>query len=260
MVTTGSLAWSHLRGLVRMSLCDWPGHPSLVLFFGGCNLRCPTCHNAGIAWHPEQHPGLFPPDVARLLARRSGWLDGVVISGGEPTMVPDLPGFLREIAAAGLPVKLDSNGMRPDVLAEILEDGLIQAASVDVKGPFEMYPELTGGQVSAAEARDNLKRIFDLARRLPDTIRFRLTRVPGLCDDDIRTAAGYLPAGCELTVQPFVPPGRNHAQAHQEARQLPGDLVAGAHRPGHTESPQGQRHQGSAPGQAAGQEGRDQAR
>lgn len=220
--------WYHLRGLEPLSLCDWPGHPCATLFLGDCNLRCPTCHNAELAWDMtslEQIPGQV---VRSFLKERAGWIHGVTVTGGEPTCVPGLGELLYMIAQLGLPAKVDTNGMRPDVVADVLEHGLAAQFAVDVKGPYHKYDQLTGGCVSPAVAELNLGEIFALARQAPGAFYFRLTRVPCLTDEDVETARGYLPPGFELTIQEYVPPRRrSDAKPDHETRRQVGDLVHG---------------------------------
>jgi pyruvate formate lyase activating enzyme len=214
-------AWKLVRGIEPMSLCDWPGRLSAVLFFGGCNLRCPHCHNAALAFSPQAGPLLAEADVRRFVATRKQWLDGLVITGGEPTLTPGLVALAVDVAASGLPVKVDSNGLRPDVLAELLAGHPDVHLAVDVKAPFADYPPATGHRVDADTARACLERVFALAASHPGRIRFRTTRVPELTEADLREIASLLPAGHALTLQPFRPlasPGeeREHAQADSQ--------------------------------------------
>ena len=252
-----SSAWELVRGIEPMSLCDWPGRLSAVFFFGGCNLRCPHCHNAALAWRSESQPALAATSVRRFAASHAKWLDGFVVTGGEPSLVPGLAAFAAELAALGPAVKIDSNGMRPDVLADVL-DRLPQARfSVDVKAPFAKYGLVTGGAVTPDAAADSLDAVFALATRHPDRFAFRVTHVPELSAGDIREIRETLPPGFPLTVQPFRKPGRftreekGHAQADSKARRMSGNVVDPTHRPGDFEGPQGQRHPGSAACHAA---------
>lgn len=217
--------WKYVRGLERLSLCDWPGRPSAVLFLGGCNLRCPTCHNWELAWNMEKLPQIPDWRVKVFLAERKKWLDGVTITGGEPTCVPGLGEIIYEVTRLGLPVKLDTNGMRPDIVAELLEQDLVHTFAVDVKGPYRKYPELTGNAVTEEEARENLQAIFALAGKHPDKFYFRCTRVPALDDADVEEARTLLPEGFSLTIQEYVAPRRSHAHADHEERRPVGDLV-----------------------------------
>ncbi|MGE4553358.1 MAG: anaerobic ribonucleoside-triphosphate reductase activating protein [Desulfovibrionaceae bacterium] len=218
--------WNFVRGLERFSLCDWPGRTCAVVFLGGCNLRCPTCHNAELAWDMHSLPVIPQHRLKVQLAERSRWLDGVTVTGGEPTIAPGLTELLELLARLDLPVKLDSNGMRPAVVRELLHSGLVDTFAVDIKGPFELYPQLTGGAVSAAQAAENLGAILDMARANPRRFYFRTTTVPALTEDDVDTARSYLPRGFSLTLQDYVPPRRIvHALSDHEERRPVGDLV-----------------------------------
>jgi pyruvate formate lyase activating enzyme len=196
-----------------------------VVFLGGCNLRCPTCHNAELAWDMERQPLLSRERLKAFLAGRARWLSGVTVTGGEPTAVPGVGEILHEIAMSGLAIKLDTNAMLPEVLELMLAEGLVTHFSVDVKGPFEKYPDLTGGAVTARDARTNLSRVFALAEANLERFSFRTTLVPLLDATDIASVRALLPAGFALTTQGYKPPRRPHALADTEARRTAGNLV-----------------------------------
>lgn len=250
--------WNRIRGLEPLSLCDWPGRMSAVIFLGGCNLRCPHCHNSGLAWRPDRYPPIEPADLGKFFSARGPWLDGIVVTGGEPTLAEDLPELVAALAAFGPPVKVDTNGMRPEMVAAVLAHAPATRFSVDVKAPYEKYPLVTGGAVTAESAREKLLEIFDVASGHPESFMFRTTLVPELCEADVQEIREVmLPSGFTLTVQAYVPPkarGEEKVYAHSDkkTRRLPGNLVHGAHRPGHFEGSQGQRHPGSPFGQAVG--------
>lgn len=208
--------WHRVRGLQAVSLCDWPNHLSLVLFCGGCNLRCPTCHNAALAWQPARFHAMERDDVAALLHRHRAWYQGIVVSGGEATVHPQLQDLLEDlnrlsVASTGqpLPIKLDTNGMAPDYAGHLLRAGHIDTLAVDVKGCYEHYPVLTGNTVQPHEARTALEACYALALEFPQRVVFRLTQVPSITDQDIATVRSYLPTGHTLTIQAYVPP-RTH--------------------------------------------------
>ncbi len=205
-------SWKFVRGFERFSLCDWPGRNACVLFLGGCTLRCPSCHNADLAWRPHLLPSIRKADVEARVRACKDWLDGIVVSGGEPTESPELFPLLEELKSLNLPVKVDTNGLRPDVVSRIFKEGLAEAFSVDLKGPFAKYPRLTGNRVDEETARERLEAMFRLAEKAPDAFRFRLTRVPGLTDEDVAEARDCLPLGFTLTIQDYQPPRRDHAQ------------------------------------------------
>ncbi|MDZ7759376.1 MAG: radical SAM protein [Desulfovermiculus sp.] len=199
-------SWSFVRGLQPGSLCDWPGRVSAVLFLGGCNLRCSTCHNARLAWTPDEYPPLSKTYVQHFLHSRSAWLDGLVVSGGEPTFVPELTSLLKELTSFGLPLKLDTNGLRPDILGSLLAQDLIQAVAVDIKGPWAKYPLLTGGRCSPAQAQQALGAVFRLAKTYPQAFSFRCTAVPDLSARDLEQVQKLVPFGFSLSIQTYVPP------------------------------------------------------
>lgn len=243
--------WNFVRGLERFSLCDWPGMNCCVIFLGGCNLHCPTCHNGEMAWHHESLPAISRSQLLSFLQHRKKWLDGVTITGGEPTTVPGVQTLVAELAGLGFAIKFDSNGMRPDVVRELLASGHVTVFAVDVKGPYDKYPALTGGAVSAEDARENIEQIFDMAREHPDKFYFRTTHVPLLDDNDIETVRGYLPNGFSLTEQKYVAPRRtSDAQTDSETGRLPGDVVTGQDRECDIQGTESQRHQGSSALQA----------
>jgi len=207
--------WEWLRGIAPVSLCDWPEHVCSVLFFGGCNLRCPTCHNGAIAWRPESLPALSHEEIMLDLFKRRTWLDGIVVTGGEASIVPGIEKVFKDLRQIGLPLKLDSNGMRPDLVYGFLEQGLVDCCAVDVKGPWVKYPALTGSRVDPDSARANLEAIFALATRHPDRFYFRCTRVPGLTKSDLAVARSYLPEGFELTLQQYIEPPEADCSANE---------------------------------------------
>ena len=227
MMSESSGAWTYVRGFENMSLCDWPGRTSCILFLGGCNLHCPTCHNYQLAWDMHSLPVLDQSRIKAYLRDRAGWLDGVTVTGGEPTTVPGIGELLYDIRKTGLPIKMDTNGMRPEVVADLLEYKLVDTFAVDVKGPFAKYPGLTGHAVSAIAAEANLTRIFEMAQLRPEAFYFRTTRVPGLTEADISVAQGYLPQNFTLKIQEYVPPRRKseHAKPNHEERRPAGNVV-----------------------------------
>lgn len=141
-LSTNSTVRVPIGGLQKLSLVDFPGRTAACIFTLGCNMRCGYCHNPELVL-PEQFLDAIPVDtVLDWLDTRRGKLDGVVISGGEPTIHDDIPLLARELKSRGFAVKLDSNGTRPSMIAEMIEDGLIDFVAMDVKGPLETYSEI----------------------------------------------------------------------------------------------------------------------
>ena len=199
--------WRMLKGYEPFSLCDWPGRISAALFFGGCNLRCPTCHNASFAWHPESVPALDYLGVLDQVERNRNWLEGLVVTGGEVTILPDFGSLLQDLSRLGIPVKVDTNGLRPERVEIALEYTSINMIAVDIKGPWNMYPRLTGDRADPQEARECLEKILALAADNPERFMFRTTRVPHLSESDIKSVKDCLPPGFELKVQDYRPQG-----------------------------------------------------
>ena len=128
-----------LHGLSKLTLLDFPGHLACTVFTGACNFRCPFCHNAPLVLAPNACPLISEEEFFEFLSSRKGKLDGVCITGGEPTLQPDLPEFIAKIKALGFLVKLDTNGYRPEVLKFLLEQNLLDMVAMDIKNSKEQY-------------------------------------------------------------------------------------------------------------------------
>ena len=133
-----------IDGLQKMTLLDFPGKVACTVFTGGCNFRCPFCHNALLVTELPENPDYTADEVLDFLKKRSGLLDGVAITGGEPLMNPDIPDFIKEIRKLGYQVKLDTNGSYPDRLESIVSDGLVEYVAMDIKNCKEKYAETIG--------------------------------------------------------------------------------------------------------------------
>ena len=126
-----------------MTLLDFPGRVACTVFLGGCNFRCPFCHNSELLEGTEEQV-MDDKELLSFLAKRKGILDGVCITGGEPTLKKDLPQLLRDIKALGYPVKLDTNGYRPEVLKALVEEGLVDYVAMDIKNSPDEYGKTVG--------------------------------------------------------------------------------------------------------------------
>ncbi len=133
-----------IKGLQTLTLLDFPGHVACTVFTGGCNFRCPYCHNASLVTGAGELPSMDPDALFSFLKKRKGILDGVAITGGEPMLWPDLPDLMRRIRAEGYAVKLDTNGSFPDRLRLVLEEGLADYVAMDIKNRPEKYGETAG--------------------------------------------------------------------------------------------------------------------
>lgn len=132
-----------IQGLQKMTLLDWPGKVACTVFLGGCDFRCPFCHNSELLSGPM--PILMDQEgLLEFLRKRQGLLDGVCVTGGEPLLRPGLPGLLDGIKNLGFPVKLDTNGNHPDRLVRLWEQGLVDYVAMDVKNSRARYAETVG--------------------------------------------------------------------------------------------------------------------
>jgi len=131
-------------GLQKVAMVDYPGKVAATVFTGGCNLRCPFCHNALLVTRLSETPELPEEEILTFLNARKGLLDGVVLSGGEPLMQPGIAEFLEKVRAMGYAIKVDTNGCYPNALAELLSRGLVDYVAMDIKNCPEKYAETVG--------------------------------------------------------------------------------------------------------------------
>lgn len=142
-----------IHGISKLTLLDYPGHTACTLFTGGCNFRCPFCQNGSLVLSPDGEPVIDEGWLLDFLKRRRNVLQGVCITGGEPTLNRDLDIFIRKLRELGYKIKLDTNGYLPDVLADLLDAGLLDAVAMDIKSSPEGYARAAGLETSASDAR-----------------------------------------------------------------------------------------------------------
>ena len=133
-----------IHGFQKLTLVDFPGRVAAILFTGACNFRCPFCQNASLVLHPDTEPVIDDDEIFSYLRKRKGMLDGVVVTGGEPTLQPDLFGYLSRLKEEGYAVKLDTNGYRPDVMKEAVRSGLVDYIAMDIKNSLGRYAVTAG--------------------------------------------------------------------------------------------------------------------
>jgi len=194
-----------IRGWARTSLIDFPEHVASVVFTGGCSFRCPMCHNAELVLRPEALPVIAPEDVLEFLRRRKGLVDGLVVTGGEPTLQRDLPDFMRRAREEGVALKLDTNGYHPEPLQRLLEDGLLDYVAMDVKAPPESYAILAGlKEMDLARINTSIH----LLRTSGVAHEFRTTVVPDwLHAEELLAIGRWLQGESRYVLQQFRPQG-----------------------------------------------------
>lgn len=133
-----------IHGLQKTTLLDFPGHVASTIFFGGCNFRCPFCHNMNLVMNAADEPVISEEELFHHLTVRKGILDGVCITGGEPTLQRDLVPFIKKIKDMGYLVKLDTNGTNPDVINELISKSMVDYIAMDIKSTPDKYAEICG--------------------------------------------------------------------------------------------------------------------
>jgi len=193
-----------IKGFLETSLLDWPGKLTAVLFLPGCNFRCPYCHNHLLVINPGGVETISLEYILRRLKGLKGWIDGVCISGGEPTVNPDLSLLLERIKAEGWAIKLDTNGTFPGRIKDLMERGLVDCVAMDIKAPLDSrsYGRCAGVSVDISAIR---KSISVLASGGID-YNFRMTVVPTLLtEEQVYEAALQLVGTRRLLLQDFNP-------------------------------------------------------
>jgi pyruvate formate lyase activating enzyme len=182
-----------IKGFIETSFSDWPGKVVAVLFLPSCNFRCPYCHNHELTLLPEKYPNFPLEEVLESLRKRKGWIDGVCLTGGEPTLHPWLPSLIHDLRSGkeltppgvSLGIKLDTNGTRPEVLERLLDEGLLDYVAMDLKGPLQVnrYAAIAGIPLDAeALARIQVSIQILLTGRVD--YEFRTTFVPTILEEE----------------------------------------------------------------------------
>ena len=165
----------NVQGFQKVTLLDFPGRVACTVFLGGCNLRCPFCHNAGLVRTPMAEADAYP-SLMDYLNKRKGVLEGVCITGGEPLLHPDLPDLLHTVKSLGYAVKLDTNGSLPKQLSKALDTGCVDYVAMDIKHAPDLYPKATGCDLDFAAFEESIS----LLRASGIPYEFRTTAVKGI--------------------------------------------------------------------------------
>ena len=195
----------HIGGMQKLTLLDYPGKVACTVFLSGCNLRCPYCHNPGLVL-PDQinAPGIPESEVFAFLEQRKGKLDGICITGGEPTLQPELPGFLEKLRELGYAIKLDTNGTYPGMLKGLLRDGILDYVAMDIKNSPQRYAETCGGADVLSRVRESVDLLLDSSIEY----EFRTTVCKPLHTEKEMEEIGHWLGGAKrYFLQPFVDTG-----------------------------------------------------
>ncbi|WP_372519568.1 anaerobic ribonucleoside-triphosphate reductase activating protein [Candidatus Ruminimicrobiellum ovillum] len=187
-----------IGGLQKFSFIDFPNKTAAIIFTQGCNFRCAYCHNPELIY-PNMYQVPMPEEqIFAFLESRRNQLDAVVITGGEPTLQPDLIDFIKKVKAMGFLVKLDSNGSNPEVLEQIINQKLVDFIAMDIKAPFDKYNLVCCVPVNI----ENIKRSIELIKNSGIDFLFRTTYDKSkLFDEDIQTMTNFLNVDTHYKVQ-----------------------------------------------------------
>ncbi|MDD3127921.1 MAG: anaerobic ribonucleoside-triphosphate reductase activating protein [Candidatus Methanomethylophilaceae archaeon] len=164
-----------ISGFLKTTLLDWDGKVACTIYLAGCNFRCPYCHNQGLVLNPGEAEDIPLDSILEYVESNSDFLDGVVISGGEPTLNKDLPDLIKKLRGLGMKIKIDTNGTMPDVLDDLIGAGMVDFIAMDVKAPLDgRYSSVTDTTVDVADIRRSIRIIMDSGV----DYEFRTTVVP----------------------------------------------------------------------------------
>lgn len=190
-----------ISGFQKLTLLDYPELMACIVFTHGCNFRCPFCHNGGLVVS-EQTDNISGEEILSYLKKRSAMLEGVVISGGEPTLQSDLPDFLRKIKALGYRVKLDTNGTSPEKISALINEGLVDHIAMDVKSSLENYRAASG--ISAEKYLPDIKKSIEILKSGAIEHEFRTTLVKGIhAESDVISVAKLINGDDKFYLQSY---------------------------------------------------------
>ncbi|MBR3270464.1 MAG: anaerobic ribonucleoside-triphosphate reductase activating protein [Clostridia bacterium] len=189
-----------IHGLQKMTLLDFPGRVACTVFLGGCDMRCPFCHNAELI-DGSAEAIMDETELLAFLEKRKGLLDGVAFTGGEPTLRKDLPDLFRRIKAMGYPIKLDTNGLHPDRLKALLDEGLVDYVAMDIKNCPEKYAVTAGLETVDL---DKIQQSIDLLKNGTVDYEFRTTVVDELHEaEDFEKIGAWIAGARAYYLQAF---------------------------------------------------------
>jgi len=193
------------RGLEKFSLVEWPGKITAIIFTGGCNFHCPFCHNPELVTGLDKTPVYPWLEIEKFLDRKEGWIDAIMITGGEPTIHADLPKILKIIKDKGYLTGIATNGSNPEMLQKIISEKLIDRICMDIKSSLEKYPEACGmvGTRHGAFLQE-IQSSIEIINNSPINYEFRLTLVPDIVTrEDIPKIGKLIKGAKKISLQQF---------------------------------------------------------
>ena len=171
-----------IKGFIDISLIDWDQKVSSVIFLPNCNLRCPYCYNTSLVLHPEKLPTIPFQDIETYLQKNRDWIDGVVITGGEPTLRGDLPDLCQTLRRLDLLVKLDTNGTNPEIIRGLLNNELVDYVAMDIKAPLTEQKYHNASGIHTKQLIEKIRETTNILLKSTIEHEFRTTIVPTIHD------------------------------------------------------------------------------
>jgi pyruvate formate lyase activating enzyme len=197
----------HIKGVQKVSLIDYPGKISSIVFLNKCNMRCPYCHNPELVFNNDsqgEFPDISVEEFMGFLDKKKKWIDGVCITGGEPTLHNGLLEFMKMIKEKGLNVKLDTNGTNPKIIEEAIKQKVVDFIAMDIKNSLEMYEETANMKVNTENIKKSIKMIMDAGSKGLIDYEFRTTILPKLIGEkEINSIAQMLDGSKKYVLQQF---------------------------------------------------------
>lgn len=194
-----------IKGFDQMSLVDWDGMVATTVYLSGCNFRCPFCHNSSLVLTPEIYDSIPVDEVLDYVREHNDFIDGVVVTGGEPCMHSDIGGFLKQLREIGVGIKLDTNGSFPELLESLISKELVDYVAMDIKAPldFDSYSKSAG--ITDRRTFERVQDSIDLLMEGRVDYEFRMTVVPALHRaSDLKRVAEQIKGARRFVIQKYV--------------------------------------------------------
>lgn len=194
------------KGFIKTSLIEYPGKIVSVAFVGGCNFRCPFCQNPDLVLNSQSLPSISEKEIIDHLLFKRKWLDGLVITGGEPMLEEDLPNFLSKIKKEGFLVEIETNGTNPGMLRDLVGKSLVDYLALDIKAPLEWEKYRKAAGIVDEKLFENVKESMRILSKSNIDYELRTTVVPGLVDqEDVISIAERIKGAKKYVLQQFMP-------------------------------------------------------
>jgi pyruvate formate lyase activating enzyme len=194
----------NIKGVQKTSLIDYPEKICTLVFLSKCNFRCPFCHNPELVFDEKDVPDIPVSEFLEFLDEHKRWIDGVCITGGEPTLHAGLIDFMKQIKSKGLLVKLDTNGTNPSVIEQAIREGCVDYVAMDIKNSLEKYDETTHAKVNKDNIKKSIKLLIEYGHKGVIEYEFRSTIIPRIhSENDMNDMAELITGAKRFCIQQF---------------------------------------------------------